>query len=249
MGTIAFAGGDPAHFPTRGRQTEGVGQINLPAGGLPYYLTGTYGWCYVDPRNCRLLDREAIVSAILWGQHRKLQQMALAEISPGQKVLLPAAVYGEFPASLARHVGATGALVVSDINPVQIEICRPKISALPWTSLRRADARRPPGGPFDAVCCYFLLHELPEDYKQAVVDGLLAALAPGGKAIFVDYHKPHWAHPAGPVMSAVFDRLEPYAKSLWRHPIRDFASRRAEFDWRTETCFGGLYQRTVASGR
>jgi len=213
---------------------------------LPEYLRETYRWCYLDPRNCRLLDNEAVVSLILWGQHWRLQRAAYAEIEPGQKVLLPAAVYGGFASALARHIGERGKLVVSDINPVQLDLCRPKLAAFPWASIRRADARDPAGGPFDVICCYFLLHELPDDVKGAVVDGLLRNLASGGKVVFTDYHRPHPAHPLKPIMSQVFDRLEPFAKALWRSPISGFASDPGKFRWRTEALFGGLYQRTVA---
>jgi hypothetical protein len=48
-------------------------------------------------------------------------------------------------------------------------------------------------------------------------------------------------------MSLVFDMLEPFAKSLWRQDIRDFASEPEEFHWRKESFFGGLYQKVVAT--
>jgi hypothetical protein len=48
-------------------------------------------------------------------------------------------------------------------------------------------------------------------------------------------------------MSIVFDTLEPFAKSLWRQDIRDFASEPEKYHWREESCFGGLYQKVVAT--
>jgi len=213
---------------------------------IPYYLKETYNWAYVNPRNVRLLDRELVVSVILWGQHMRLQRAAFAEIEPGQKVLQPASVYGEFAPNLARHIGPQGSLVVTDINPIQVETCRRKMIGLPGASVRRADARNPGGGPYDVVCCYFLMHELPDDYKHAVVDALLGIVAPGGKVVFVDYNKPHWAHPLKIIMSTIYDALEPFAKSLWHHSIADFATDPTGFEWRKETYFGGLYQKVVA---
>jgi hypothetical protein len=94
---------------------------------------------------------------------------------------------------------------------------------------------------------YFLMHEVPDDYKRGLVDVVLNNIGPGGRAVFVDYHKPHWANPLKPVMSLVFDTLEPFAKSLWRQDIRDFASEPEEFHWRKESFFGGLYQKVVAT--
>jgi SAM-dependent methyltransferase len=216
---------------------------------IPAYLQDVYYWAYLNPRNVRLLDRELVVSVILWGQHRRLQRAAFAELPSGQRVLQPASVYGDFSLNLARHLGPRGCLEVTDIAPIQVASCRRKLRGLPQASARRADARHPGGGPYDAVCCYFLMHELPEDYQHAVVDSLLASVGPGGKVIFVDYHKPHWAHPLKGITSIVFDTLEPFAKSLWRHGIADFATEPGGFRWRQETYFGGLFQKVVAERR
>ena len=216
---------------------------------IPSYLRDVYYWAYLNPRNVRLLDRELVVSVILWGQHRRLRRAAFAELPPGQRVLQPASVYGDFSPALARHLGPQGCLEVTDIARIQVASCRRKLRALPQASARRADARFPGGDPFDAVCCYFLMHELPENYKREVMDGLLASVVPGGKVVFVDYHKPHWAHPLKGVTSIVFDTLEPFAKSLWHNELADFATDPGGFRWRQETYFGGLFQKVVAERR
>ncbi|NOX39886.1 MAG: class I SAM-dependent methyltransferase [Alphaproteobacteria bacterium] len=213
---------------------------------LPYYLKETYYWAYVSPRNVGLLDRDIVVSTILWGQHLALQRAAFAEILPGQSVLQPASVYGSFVPNLARHIGENGRLDVVDINPIQVTSCRKKLKDFPQASIRLADARYPGKGLYDVVCCYFLMHELPEDYKRDVMDALLARVAPGGRLVFVDYHKPHWAHPLKLITSLVFDFFEPFAKSLWRYEIKEFASETSGFFWRKETYFGGLFQKVVA---
>ncbi len=213
---------------------------------IPYYLKETYYWAYVNPRNVKLLDRDIVVSLILWGQHLKLQRAAFCEIKPGQKVLQPASVYGSFAPNLARHIGLKGRLEIVDINPIQVASCHEKLKDLPQASIRLADARHPGGGLYDVVCCYFLMHELPEDYKRDVVNAMTASVAPGGKLVFVDYHKPHWAHPIKPITSIVFDTLEPFAKSLWRHEIKEFAADSSRFSWRKQTYFGGLFQKVVA---
>jgi SAM-dependent methyltransferase len=216
------------------------------APAIPDYLVNTYYWAYLNPRNVRLLDRELVVSVILWGQHLRLRREAFRELRPGQKVLQPASVYGDFSPALARHLGPGGSLDVIDVAPIQAANSRRKLWGLPQVTVRRADAAAPGGGPYDAVCCYFLLHELPDDYKRAVVDALLMSVVPGGKVVFMDYHKPHPAHPLKGMTSIVFDTLEPYAKGLWRHEISDFASAADGFVWSKETYFGGLFQKTVA---
>lgn len=213
---------------------------------IPAYLRDVYYWAYLDPRNVHLLDRELVVKVILWFQHHRLRQRAFAAIDPGLSVLQPAAVYGDFSPALAHHVGPRGHLEVVDIAPIQVASCERKIGHMPNATVRRANAANPLGKLYDAVCCYFLMHELPKAYKRAVVDNLLDSVAPGGKVVFIDYHKPHWAHPLKPITSLVFDTLEPFAKDLWRHEIADFATDRARYTWRKDTFFGGLFQRVVA---
>ena len=213
---------------------------------IPAYLRETYYWAYLNPRNVRLLDHELVVSVILWGNHRRLRQAAFAELRPGQRVLQPACVYGDISPLLARHLGPRGHLEVIDVAPIQVARCRRKLRDFPQATVRHADASRCSGRAYDAVCCYFLLHELPADYKRAVVDALLGSVVAGGKVIFVDYHRPHWAHPLKGITSLVFDTLEPFAKDLWHHEISDYASTPNAFVWSKQTYFGGLFQKTVA---
>ena len=219
-----------------------VGQAPL----VPGYLRDVYDWAYLNPGNAARLDREAVVSMILWGNHRRLTRAVRAEFAPGQRVLQAAHVYGDLIPGLARHLGPTGRLDVIDIAPLQVALAAEKLRDFPWAEARQADAREPGGGPYDSVCCYFLLHELPWQWKRAVVDALLASITPNGKVVFVDYHRPRAWNPLKPVMSTVFRRLEPYAKDMWKHDISGLAADAGAYSWRKETYFGGLYQKVVA---
>jgi ubiquinone/menaquinone biosynthesis C-methylase UbiE len=213
---------------------------------VPAYLREIYHWAYLNPRAVRFFDSELIVSLILWGNHRRLRQAAFAELRPGQKVLQSACVYGDFSPRLARHIGPEGRLEVIDVAPIQVDGCRHKLRGFPQASVRHTDAAQPGNELHDVACCYFLLHELPRDSKHAVVDALLRSVVPGGKVVFVDYHRPHWAHPLKPIMSLVFDTLEPFAKDLWHNEVSHFGGDSDEFVWRKQTYFGGLYQKVVA---
>lgn len=217
---------------------------------LPDYLRSTYTWAYLDPRHVPLLDRDLVVSTILWGNAHRLMNAAFEEFKPGMEVLQPACVYGPFSRQLAETVGAEGYLEVRDIAPVQIAHTRPKIAGLPQAKLVRADAAQPVGRSFDGICCFFLLHEVPDDWKVKIVANLLEAVRPGGKAVFVDYHKPAAWHPLKPIMMGVFKYLEPYARGLWDREIEEIAGPLADqFTWRKITLFGGLYQKVVAERR
>lgn len=235
------------------RKATAAVQGVAPAGGataLPDYLTQTYSWAYLNRTALFLLDRPSVVSGILWGNYRRLLRATLQELSPGQRVLQPACVYGDFSVRLAEHLGPKGRLEVADVAPLQIENCRRKLRGLSQATALVRDAAAPLGAQFDAVCCFFLLHELPDAYKAQVVKALLRAVQPGGKVVFVDYHRPHPAHPLNGVMRLVFDRLEPFAKALWTREVASYGDALSEgFAWSKQTFFGGLYQKTVARHR
>ncbi len=236
----------------QGTETNAAAQLApAPAAGnapcIPDYLQKTYRWAYLDARNASYLDHEVVVKTILWRQHRRLEQAAFAEIEPGQHVLQSACVYGNFSQALAEHIGPEGRLEVVDVAEVQVRNCRRKLAAYKNASVRHQDVLHLRGESVDVVCCYFLMHELPDGYKHGVAATLLNCVRPGGKVVFVDYHKPHWAHPLKIVTSLIFDSLEPYAKGLWRKEIAEFAGTDTRFTWRKETYFGGLYQKVVAT--
>ncbi len=219
------------------------------APAMPDYMRDIYAWAYLRPLSVSLLDRQAVVSVILWGNDRRLERTVLAELRSGQRVLQPACVYGDFSSVLAAFLGPRGRLEVSDVSPLQVENCRRKLRAFGNAAVYLRDAADPGRGGYDAVCSFFLLHEVPDDYKRRVVDAALGSVVPGGRVVFVDYHRPRPLHPLRGVMSLIFDLLEPFAKSLWHADIADFAGARDDFAWSKQTYFGGLYQKTVARRR
>jgi ubiquinone/menaquinone biosynthesis C-methylase UbiE len=212
---------------------------------IPSYLREVYTWAYLDRRNARLLDSEAVVTALLWGNSGRLRRALLAEVAAGDSVLQAAHVYGRLIPEIAEVVGATGSLDVIDIVPLQAALCRRKLRAYSQARVRVADAASHDDRKYDVVVCFFLLHELPDEYKRTVVDSLLRRVSSGGKAVFVDYHAPATWHPLRRFMRRIFNYLEPFAETMWRQEIRDFASYPQAYSWRTETYFGGLYQKVI----
>lgn len=218
---------------------------------VPLYLRRTYSWAYLDRRTLGWLDRPSVVSAILWGNAHRLMQAAVAAFRPGSRVLQAACVYGGFSAMLARRVGSEGRLEVVDVAPLQVANARRKLAGLPQASVRRADlAGGCPGWrAYDGVCCFFLLHEVPATTRSRIVGHLLDAVAPGGRVVFVDYHRPHARHPLRWPMAAVFRWLEPYAESLLDTDIATLSAQSAAFSWQKRTLFGGLYQIVIGDRR
>lgn len=222
--------------------------LDVPA-ALPDYLVDTYSWAYLRPRSLRLLDRHLVVNSILWGNYRRLVRAACEEFAAGECILQAASVYGDLSGRLADRIGNQGYLDVIDVAPLQVAHCRRKLAGRENVRVRVADAAIPGRSGYDGACCFFLLHEVPDPKKHQIVNALLAAIRPGGRVLFVDYHQPVRWHPLRPVMAAIFRWLEPFAPGLVSRSIEDFAERRQDFRWRKETRFGGLYQLVVAESR
>jgi len=216
---------------------------------MPDYMHEVYDWAYLNPRNVKLLDREIIVSLILWGNNRRLKQALLREIAPTATVLQAAHVYGSLIPEMAAKLSHPRQLEVVDISPLQIDRCRDKLSEFPQVITRVIDITALRSIPRDVVSCFFLLHEIPDDYKRAVVNRLLEHVAPGGKAVFIDYHKPVRLHPLRGIMHLIWRKLEPFAIGLVESEIEAFADNGGTFTWSKRTYFGGLYQKVVAIRR
>lgn len=214
---------------------------------VPDYLQDVYYWAYINPRNVKWLDRDIVVRTILWQQHNKLQRAAFAEIEPGQRVLQSACVYGSFSANLTRHIGPDGTLDTFDVAKIQVINTRKKLAEFPNATVHHGNVLEMDLEPFDTIVCYFLLHEIPEKQKHEAVNLFLNKVVPGGKVVFVDYHKPRWWHPLKLITSIIFDTLEPFAKGLWRREIKEFADQPERFSWRKEKIFGALFQKVVAT--
>jgi SAM-dependent methyltransferase len=219
------------------------------ARSIPKYLSETYAWAYLSRKNARLLDRDAVVNAVLLGNHQRLREAALSEIAQGQRVLQAAHVYGRLIPELARRVGFGGRLDVIDIVPLQVALCRLKLRGCPQARVWIADARNFAGDTYDVVNCFFLLHEIPDQDKRSVVDALLTKVAPGGKAIFIDYHAPGPRNPLRGFYRRLFDLLEPFAATMWDHEVHEFSAEARNFRWEKVTMFGGIFQKAIAHRR
>jgi SAM-dependent methyltransferase len=214
---------------------------------IPAYMHEVYSWAYLNPRNVKLLDREIIVSLILWGNNSRLKQALLTEIAPDSTVLQAAHVYGTLIPEIAAKLSHPRQLEVVEVSPLQAGICRDKLREFPQVVIHISDIAKIGTATRDVISCFFLLHEIPDDYKRTIVNNLLDHVGPGGKAVFVDYHKPARLHPLRGVMNLIWRRLEPFAIGLVETEIKSLAAESVAFTWTKQTFFGGLYQKVVAT--
>lgn len=213
---------------------------------LPAYMRDVYDWAYVNPAWVRWLDHNLVVRTLLFLNDQRLMRRYLDRIRPGMRVWQVAHVYGDLVTRAARRAGSAGCLHVTDVTPIQLEHARQKLQGLPCAQViphDAADFRGVPGqAPYDLICSFMLLHEVPDSWKRRIVDNILNQLPANGEALFVDYHRPALWQPVGYILRLVNRLLEPFAPALWQHEISHFASAPERFVWQKETLFGGVYQ-------
>nr|VFJ96455.1 MAG: Methyltransferase domain-containing protein [Candidatus Kentron sp. LFY]VFJ98954.1 MAG: Methyltransferase domain-containing protein [Candidatus Kentron sp. LFY]VFK20120.1 MAG: Methyltransferase domain-containing protein [Candidatus Kentron sp. LFY] len=219
---------------------------------IPKYLEEVYSWAYLHPNAVRFFERQWIVNLILWGNFISLRNTALDEIGTyvRGRNLQVACVYGDFSQQVAKRLAPDGHLDIVDVAPVQLENARIKVKDYPNVSLHHQDSTNLgfKDASYDKVVVFFLLHEQPLEARICTIREALRVAKPGGKVIFVDYHRPHWSNPFKYIMIPVLTMLEPFALDLWKNEIMDWAPeglRPAAL--RKETFFSGLYQKVVVT--
>lgn len=227
----------------------GPGRSLTPA-AIPEYLHNTYWWAYLHPRAVHIFERQWLVNLILWGNFASLRDAALRELGDviNGRVLQVACVYGDFTEHLVRRLGPLGSVDVIDVAPIQIKNLQAKLSKPQRVNALLQDSSdlHFEDGSHDAVVVFFLLHEQPAEVRRKTIAEALRVTKPGGKLIFVDYHKPTALSPFRYLMVPVLTTLEPFAMDLWNGQIADWLPADVSIS-KTEkqTYFGGLYQKVV----
>ena len=234
-----------AHLEESGRGPEFPTHVPVPA-----YLQQTYWWAYLHPAAVRIFERQWLVNLILWGNFARLRDLALDELGSSIQgdVLQIACVYGNFTERLAQRLDPTARLDVVDVAEVQLENLKSKLNDAPRIALHHQDSTNLsfPDASYDCVVLFFLLHEQPENVRAKTIAQALRVVKPGGKIVFVDYHRPSPFNPFRYVMLPILTTLEPFALDLWSRDIADWLPEQARaVKVEKQTFFGGLYQKVV----
>lgn len=217
---------------------------------IPEYLQKTYWWAYLHPRAVHIFERQWLVNLILWGNFARLRDAALQEMGEviHGRILQVACVYGDFTEHLVRRLGPQGRLDVIDVAPIQIRNLQVKLKNSRQVTVLRQDstALQFEDASHDAAIVFFLLHEQPADVRRKTITEALRITKPGGKTIFVDYHRPHRFNPFRYVMVPILRTFEPFAMDMWRGEIADWLpAGTPAAQVVKQTYFGGLYQKVV----
>ena len=229
------------------------GEDDLPAptwsGTVPSYLQDNYWWAYVHPRAVWFWDREWLINLILFGNLARLRDAALDEIgrSIAGRTLEVACVYGDFSVKLAERIAPDSSLDIVDVLPIQLQNVRRKLPAAAPVTLHHGDSTALgfSDAIFDQVILFFLLHEQPRGVREQTIQEAMRVLKPGGKLVFVDYHRPDRWHPLRfLLLEPILRTLEPFSMDLWNHEISEWLPDNVKpRQMHQETFCGGLYQK------
>jgi demethylmenaquinone methyltransferase/2-methoxy-6-polyprenyl-1,4-benzoquinol methylase len=141
-----------------------------------------------------------------FGVHRLWKRFLLSQtgLRPGQRALDVAGGTGDIAAGLARQVGGTGQVVLSDINAAMLAQGRDRLldrgfAAEIATVLANAERLPFRDGSFDCVTIAFGLRNVTD--KAAALRSMARVLRPGGQLLVLEFSKPV-APGLGPVYDA-----------------------------------------------
>ncbi len=139
------------------------------------------------------------------GLHRLWKRFTLEQtgLRPGQRALDVAAGSGDLALGLARRVGRTGRVVVTDINARMLAVGRDRLldaGLAGNVDYVLADAERLPfaAQSFHCVTIGFGLRNVTD--KEAALGSMYRVLKPGGRLLVLEFSRPH----LGP-LNAVYD--------------------------------------------
>jgi ubiquinone/menaquinone biosynthesis C-methylase UbiE len=231
------------------RISEEKTKFSLPP-QIPDYLEKVYWWAYVRPYAIKFFDRPWIVNLILFGNMAKLRDKALDALGTSIHgcTLQIASVYGDYALKMVERIADGGSLDIVDVVPAQLNNLRNKLPHLAPVRLIQNDASdiQLEDASYDNVVLFFLLHEMPADFREKTLREAVRLLKPKGRLVIVDYHKPLAWNPFRYFFPFLFRALEPFALDIWKNEIEEWLP--TEFTPKSitkETLFGGVYQKVV----
>ena len=160
------------------------------AGAIPAPSTETTGLVIRTPFR---YDLRALLGT--WGREGRFrrEEVRLAGIVPGDRVLDVGCGTGSLTIEAARAAGPTGRVVGIEPGIEMIERARGKAkrARLAIEFVATAGEALPfPDGSFDVVLISLVLHQLPSDALHATMAQVRRVLAPGGRLLAVDLGTP-----------------------------------------------------------
>lgn len=219
----------------------------------PDYLRKIYWWAYEHPFAVKFWDRGFLINFILLGNYTRLVSAALAEFTtPITGTMLQISnAYGQLVPRLQQQLSDDACFDLIDILPIQLEKTRQKLN---WPDKRirlfqcDATALQCSSNSYDNVLMFFLPHELPEEHRRLALSEAFRVVKPGGKLVFVEFHRPHVLNPFRLWQRLIFFLFEPFATDMWHYELTHYFPSDIKYKVISKTTyFGDLYQKLVVT--
>lgn len=139
------------------------------------------------------------------GAHRVWKTFTLAQtgLRPGQRALDVAGGTGDLAAGMAKQVGPTGLVLLTDINAAMLSRGRDAMIDRGWVgnvrySIANAERLPFPDASFDCVTVGFGLRNVTD--KAAALRAMTRVLKPGGQLLVLEF-----SHPVVPGLKPIYD--------------------------------------------
>jgi ubiquinone/menaquinone biosynthesis C-methylase UbiE len=160
----------------------------------PAYYTRNFHWQsggWFSEHSARLWDLQ--LEVFFGGTGDMMRRAMIAPIvrafgrDGGPRVLDVGCGTGRFLLQLRRAM-PNAALTGLDLSPAYIAHARRVLARVPGTTLLEENAERTtlPGGHFDAVTIWGVLHEVPRDVRRTILGEVRRVLKPGGLLVISD---------------------------------------------------------------
>ncbi len=211
---------------------------------------------YSSMRLIRLIDFQPIIAAILLFQYGRLVRVMTHVMGKmdlhGKKALITSCAFGNVMPCVTRAALRAGADKVQVVDIIENELINAESKMReyrPSLEFFRADAAHVglPDGSVDVNVLFFLLHELPNDLKNTVLQEACRVLAPGGKLFLGEFHRPHsWIMRL--LSWTYFKVFEPWGLALWdTHDPMATLSAMHHMTCERRLAFFGNYQVIIAT--
>lgn len=219
----------------------------------PAYMKLVYGDVYDVEQN--YLRRDKVISCNLrtFFQYANLVEELNDEISEGQNVCQLGVVFGNQIEKTASIIGCLGVYDIIDVNIKALQQVNKKYGKQYKqikcinndAALIKVSATR------DVVICFMLLSMVPPVHRKKIINNALKMLKPGGKAIFIDWHKPKNWNLLGWIMKFYNRLYNPFVEAMQNNTIKYLSENPSlkDYVWKQKSFFGGMFQKTVVTRR
>jgi ubiquinone/menaquinone biosynthesis C-methylase UbiE len=178
---------------------------------------------YSNMRLIKLIDFQPIISAILLFQYKRLVSKIVSELNlvdlDGRKALITSCAFGNVIPRVVKAAVQGGAERVLIVDILHNELLRAGSKVEEFSDKvefieDNATALKQDSGTVAANVIFFLLHELPDHLKGQALSEAGRMLAPGGKLLIAEFHRPEpWVLRA--LSWTYFKVFEPHGLAIW----------------------------------